>query len=429
MSDDTGMCSATYALWYTCVACFFFFQAEDGIRDLTVTGVQTCALPIYIDPATPCGRRERELRQLPLLGALPDVVRERLVRRDVTQEHLPLDLESVVEPSLVGNVLPLGVVVAGARHVGVPHGPWCLVAALYLADAQAGNGTPGRAVHLELQQVVTVDARRPRGIELRDDVAVGTRQHERGVRGVVRGGGVAPAALVHPFGDVGGGGALHGLHRAERVVEQIAPVGEHVDDDAAAVLRAVVPRRALRRRVLPLEHPVPELAAHAQDAAEEATVHQPLQLADAGEEELVLHYAVLHAALPGSTGEVERLGQRARQRLFAVHLLPARDRPPHVVCAEARHRRIAVVRIRRVREARIEIGRDARDTVRAGDVRELRLVPTHQDRVRDHPPAVGQRHPALLPDGEDGPNQVLIQAHASRHAAHDDSTASDGRTG
>src|SRR6266542_4575394 len=27
--------------------CFFFFQAEDGIRDATVTGVQTCALPIF----------------------------------------------------------------------------------------------------------------------------------------------------------------------------------------------------------------------------------------------------------------------------------------------------------------------------------------------------------------------------------------------
>src|SRR2546430_10332293 len=27
-------------------ASFFFFQAEDGIRDFTVTGVQTCALPI-----------------------------------------------------------------------------------------------------------------------------------------------------------------------------------------------------------------------------------------------------------------------------------------------------------------------------------------------------------------------------------------------
>src|SRR5437867_13200324 len=26
---------------------FFFFQAEDGIRDRTVTGIQTCALPIF----------------------------------------------------------------------------------------------------------------------------------------------------------------------------------------------------------------------------------------------------------------------------------------------------------------------------------------------------------------------------------------------
>src|SRR5207245_8091137 len=26
----------------------FFFQAEDGIRDATVTGVQTCALPIFV---------------------------------------------------------------------------------------------------------------------------------------------------------------------------------------------------------------------------------------------------------------------------------------------------------------------------------------------------------------------------------------------
>src|SRR5690348_18359071 len=30
-----------------CFFYFFFFQAEDGIRDGRVTGVQTCALPIY----------------------------------------------------------------------------------------------------------------------------------------------------------------------------------------------------------------------------------------------------------------------------------------------------------------------------------------------------------------------------------------------
>src|SRR5256885_16551433 len=42
-------------LWSTPIArtkhfsSFFFFQAEDGIRDYKVTGVQTCALPIYGD--------------------------------------------------------------------------------------------------------------------------------------------------------------------------------------------------------------------------------------------------------------------------------------------------------------------------------------------------------------------------------------------
>src|SRR5699024_11331820 len=48
---------------------FFFFQAEDGIRDRNVTGVQTCALPIslhqYEVPASEIG----EL----LMAALPDI--------------------------------------------------------------------------------------------------------------------------------------------------------------------------------------------------------------------------------------------------------------------------------------------------------------------------------------------------------------------
>src|SRR5256885_15948564 len=36
------------------VVVFFFFQAEDGIRDYKVTGVQTCALPIWPgDPGAP----------------------------------------------------------------------------------------------------------------------------------------------------------------------------------------------------------------------------------------------------------------------------------------------------------------------------------------------------------------------------------------
>src|SRR3989449_7970704 len=56
--------------------CFFFFQAEDGIRDVAVTGVQTCALPIS-GPRT-AGRVEETLQ--PILGGQ--------VRADIAAAHL-----------------------------------------------------------------------------------------------------------------------------------------------------------------------------------------------------------------------------------------------------------------------------------------------------------------------------------------------------
>src|SRR2546429_2826950 len=64
---------------------FFFFQAEDGIRDVAVTGVQTCALPICVaepyrarESATRRARRgprqrRRELRRCPRV--LPEAAR------------------------------------------------------------------------------------------------------------------------------------------------------------------------------------------------------------------------------------------------------------------------------------------------------------------------------------------------------------------
>src|SRR2546425_9272222 len=47
---------------------FFFFQAEDGIRDKLVTGVQTCALPIWrrgTGARAPAARRPRGVRHRP----------------------------------------------------------------------------------------------------------------------------------------------------------------------------------------------------------------------------------------------------------------------------------------------------------------------------------------------------------------------------
>src|SRR2546425_1342661 len=55
-------------------SCFFFFQAEDGIRDKLVTGVQTCALPI-------CRRRHPGARR---------VTGDRNAR-PAAARHVPLD--------------------------------------------------------------------------------------------------------------------------------------------------------------------------------------------------------------------------------------------------------------------------------------------------------------------------------------------------
>ena len=49
---------------------FFFFQAEDGIRDKLVTGVQTCALPICLTVAATDGNRARQLLLDYYAGAL-----------------------------------------------------------------------------------------------------------------------------------------------------------------------------------------------------------------------------------------------------------------------------------------------------------------------------------------------------------------------
>src|ERR1022692_4125507 len=74
------MCIVLFYVW---LCCFFFFQAEDGIRDYKVTGVQTCALPIYscgCGGAVGAGAGRRGQRARFALGARSGY---RLLRRHV----------------------------------------------------------------------------------------------------------------------------------------------------------------------------------------------------------------------------------------------------------------------------------------------------------------------------------------------------------
>src|SRR5437667_3856733 len=56
------LCCLLLVNCYLLFLCFFFFQAEDGIRDRDVTGVHTCALPISRRPhrRPPLGAQPRQ---------------------------------------------------------------------------------------------------------------------------------------------------------------------------------------------------------------------------------------------------------------------------------------------------------------------------------------------------------------------------------
>ncbi len=79
---------------------------------------------------------------------------------------------------------------------------------------------------------------------MRDHAAV---EFEGRVSRVIRSGRIFLAALVPALRDVLCAAAGHGFDFAEQIVEHVAPVTDHVEDHAAAVLGTIIPGRPLRR--------------------------------------------------------------------------------------------------------------------------------------------------------------------------------------
>src|SRR5947209_15123849 len=79
---------------------FFFFQAEDGIRDIGVTGVQTCALPIWLrrrrGDVPPAGDASPPARRLParLVVLVLDVAND--LFEDVLQRNQAVNLALLI---------------------------------------------------------------------------------------------------------------------------------------------------------------------------------------------------------------------------------------------------------------------------------------------------------------------------------------------
>src|SRR2546427_3404572 len=115
-------CDCSSYVFSSCLA-LFFFQAEDGIRDLTVTGVQTCALPIYdAPPSTPV--EVLGLQGVPDAGDLFQVTDEAKARhiveyrqgkqRDAAMARISgsrITLDQLHEQLKAGDVKELGIVI------------------------------------------------------------------------------------------------------------------------------------------------------------------------------------------------------------------------------------------------------------------------------------------------------------------------------
>src|SRR5687767_12918249 len=94
---------------YICFFFIFFFQAEDGIRDKLVTGVQTCALPIFLAAG------EGVVAFAGMVAGRPVVSVDHPGGLRTTYE--PVD-PSVGAGQAVARSSPLGTLVAG--HAGCP---------------------------------------------------------------------------------------------------------------------------------------------------------------------------------------------------------------------------------------------------------------------------------------------------------------------
>src|SRR5215208_8102304 len=69
--------------------CFFFFQAEDGIRDGHVTGVQTCALPISPTWSGACSSATRSRPSIRVESASSSRSEERRVGKECRSRWSP----------------------------------------------------------------------------------------------------------------------------------------------------------------------------------------------------------------------------------------------------------------------------------------------------------------------------------------------------
>src|SRR5437762_11932006 len=102
----------------------FFFQAEDGIRDTSVTGVQTCALPICLISTSRLRRSQLKTCERLHIRA-PSIFTRSLIRRSIMLKQIGRASCRERGEVAVGGVVVVEIGGEGGGHVGVGWGRVC----------------------------------------------------------------------------------------------------------------------------------------------------------------------------------------------------------------------------------------------------------------------------------------------------------------
>src|SRR2546430_2526676 len=185
------------------ISFFFFFQAEDGIRDLTVTGVQTCALPIFATFiifntfSIVVAQRVREMALLRAIGASG-----RQVMGSVLSEAVLVGLFA----SVIG--LGAGIVLSNALKAlldvfgfDIPAGGTVVTAQTVIIALVVGSGVTILSAIVPARKASRV----PPVAAMRD---VATEDRPRSVRRVAIGFGITVLGVLALFGGLFGGAGI-----------------------------------------------------------------------------------------------------------------------------------------------------------------------------------------------------------------------------
>src|SRR5215472_8633121 len=239
------------------------------------------------------------------------------------EERFPAGAVPVAWRLDIGQLLPLLIKYHRLRAVRVEERFGGRDHGLHEAPVETAYRRTPVPVDLDLQQIVALDPARPGRADLRQDP---TRQLEYRKSRIFDADLVTSAALVPSPGDRGRMAARDGFDLAEQTIEDVAPVGEHIEDQPAPRLLAVIPTWSLRRVELAVEHPPAKIQSHRQHTSKEIGFVELPQLDEPGQEQFVLHGAVLQPGVTGAPRQIQRIVERFGDRLFEIDVL-ARGEP------------------------------------------------------------------------------------------------------